>query len=66
MNENTIRNDNKTPAAGSKSYQVNKMTFIVEPVFRDEGDSLGDILFKLMRDDAESANPTIRRHDKED
>ena len=64
MNENAVCADNKT--AESKSYKVDKMTFIVEPVYRDEGDSLGNILFKLMRDDAESANPTNRRHDKED
>ncbi len=64
MNENAVCTDNKS--AESKSYKVDKMTFIVEPVYRDEGDSLGNILFKLMRDDAESANPTNRRHDKED
>ncbi len=38
------------------SYQVKNMTFIVEPVFRSEGNCLGDILFKMMKDDVESEN----------
>lgn len=35
------------------TYQVGNMTFIVEPVFKPEGESLAAILLRLMKADVE-------------
>ena len=35
------------------SYQIEKIMFMVEPVYRDEGETLAAILLKLMQADAE-------------
>lgn len=35
------------------SYQIDKITFVVEPVYNDEGETLAAILLKLMQADAE-------------
>lgn len=35
------------------SYQIEKITFMVERVYRDEGETLAAILLKLMQADAE-------------
>ena len=35
------------------SYQIEKITFMVEPVYSDEGETLAAILLKLMQADAE-------------
>lgn len=35
------------------SYQIDKITFVVEPVYSDEGETLAAILLKLMQADAE-------------
>ena len=37
------------------TYQVGKITFIVTPVYKDEGEPMRDILLKLMLADLESA-----------
>lgn len=37
------------------TYQVRKITFIVTPVYKDEGEPMRDILLKLMLADLESA-----------
>ena len=36
-------------------YQVGKITFIVTPVYKDEGEPMRDILLKLMLADLEPA-----------
>ncbi|MVB11598.1 hypothetical protein CAFE_23190 [Caprobacter fermentans] len=62
--ENTrtaVHNSNIPPSASGRSrldktstYKVDGKTFIVEPVFKTEGhDTLGTILIKLMRADAD-------------
>jgi len=35
------------------TYQVGKITFIVTPVYKDEGEPMRDILLKLMLADLE-------------
>ena len=35
------------------SYQIDKITFVVGPVYSDEGETLAAILLKLMQADAE-------------
>ncbi len=42
--------DNRTE---EYSYQIEKITFVVEPVYNDEGETLAAILLKLMQADAE-------------
>ena len=37
------------------TYQVGKITFIVTPVYNDEGEPMRDILLKLMLADLEPA-----------
>ena len=37
------------------TYQVGKITFIVTPVYKDEGEPMRDILLKLMLADLEPA-----------
>lgn len=34
-------------------YQIDKITFVVGPVYSDEGETLAAILLKLMQVDAE-------------
>ena len=36
-------------------YQIGKITFIVTPVYKDEGEPMRDILLKLMLADLEPA-----------
>lgn len=35
------------------TYQIGKITFVVTPVYKDEGESMCDILLKLMLADLE-------------
>ena len=37
------------------TYQVGKITFIVTPVYKDEGEPMRDILLRLMLADLEPA-----------
>ncbi len=37
------------------SYQVDKITFIVTPVYKESGETIKDILLRLMRADLERA-----------
>ena len=37
------------------TYQIGKITFIVTPVYKDEGEPMRDILLKLMLADLEPA-----------
>lgn len=37
------------------SYQIGKITFVVTPVHKESGESMKDILLKLMRADLERA-----------
>lgn len=37
------------------TYQVGKITFIVTPVYKDNGETLRDILLRLMLADLEPA-----------
>ena len=34
--------------SGSYIYEIGKMRFIVTPVYKDEGETIQDILLKLM------------------
>lgn len=43
------------PTREEHTYQVGKITFIVTPVYKDEGEPMRDILLKLMLADLESA-----------
>jgi hypothetical protein len=61
-----IQNKESVHNEKSPTYQVKNMTFIVEPVFRSEGNPLGNILLKMMKDDVESENPANRRRDSGD
>ena len=36
------------------TYQVDKITFIVTPIYREDGESMRDILLKLMLSEMES------------
>lgn len=36
-------------------YQVDKITFVVTPVYNESGEAIQDILLKLMRADLERA-----------
>ena len=45
----------RTKFADSSAYQVGKITFIVTPVYKDEGEPMRDILLKLMLADLEPA-----------
>lgn len=43
-----------TPAAKEEyTYQVDKLTFIVTPVYKETGESMRNILLKLMLSDLE-------------
>ena len=43
-----------TPAAKEEyTYQVDKLTFIVTPVYKENGESMRNILLKLMLSDLE-------------
>ena len=37
------------------TYQVDKIKFIVTPVYKEEGETMGDILLKLMQAELDSA-----------
>ena len=37
------------------TYQVDKIKFIVTPVYKDDGETMRDILLKLMLSELESA-----------
>lgn len=43
------------PAAEEYVYHIGKIRFIVTPVYKDKGESMRDILLKLMLDDLEPA-----------
>lgn len=36
-------------------YQVDKITFVVTPIYNESGETIQDILLKLMRADLERA-----------
>ena len=42
------------------TYQIGKITFIVTPVYKDEGEPMRDILLKLMVADLEPAYPAVK------
>ena len=44
----------------SHVYNLDNRVFIVNPVYRDNGESAKDILVKLMREDARVDNTTPR------
>ena len=55
--ENAVFLAHKQPLSASKilatakeeyTYQVDKIKFIVTPVYKEEGETMGDILLKLM------------------
>ena len=37
------------------TYQIGKIIFVITPVYKDEGESMRDILLKLMLADLEPA-----------
>ena len=39
-------------------YEIGKMKFVVEPVYKDKGETIWDILLKLMLDDLGLDSPT--------
>jgi hypothetical protein len=41
--------------AGTFKYKADKITFIVNPVYKQSGETINEILKKLMREDAENA-----------
>ena len=43
------------PTKEEYTYQAGKNTFIITPVYKDEGESMRDILLKLMLADLEPA-----------
>ena len=44
-----------SPASNEEyTYQVEKITFIVTPVYKETGESMQDILLKLMLSELES------------
>ena len=44
-----------TPKREEYTYQVDKITFIVTPVYKADGEPMRDILLKLMLADLEPA-----------
>ena len=40
--------ENPVPVKEEYTYQVGKIQFIVTPVYKDKGESMRDILLKLM------------------
>ena len=49
------RMEDPTPVKEEYTYQVGKIQFIVTPVYKDKGESMRDILLKLMLADLEPA-----------
>ena len=47
--------ENAVPVKEEYTYQVGKIQFIVTPVYKDKGESMRDILLKLMLADLEPA-----------
>lgn len=47
--------ENPVPVKEEYTYQVGKIQFIVTPVYKDKGESVRDILLKLMLADLEPA-----------
>ena len=47
--------ENPVPVKEEYTYQVGKIQFIVTPVYKDKGESMRDILLKLMLADLEPA-----------
>ena len=45
--------EDPVPVKEEYTYQVGKITFIVTPVYKDKGESMRDILLKLMLADLE-------------
>lgn len=43
------------PKKEEYSYQIGKITFIVQPVHKESGEAMKEILLKLMRNDLERA-----------
>ena len=47
--------EDPVPVKEEYTYQVSKIQFIVMPVYKDKGESMRDILLKLMLADLEPA-----------
>ena len=47
--------EDPVPVKEEYTYQVGKIQFIVTPVYKDKGESMHDILLKLMLADLEPA-----------
>ena len=45
------------------TYQVGKITFIVRPVYKENGESMEDILLKLMLDCFKIASFPVAKHE---
>ena len=45
-----------TTAKEEYTYQVDKIKFIVTPVYKEEGETMGDILLKLMLSELDSVS----------
>jgi hypothetical protein len=52
-NEQTSNARNQNEENDSIKYHVEKMTFVVNPIFRESGDTLEKILIKLMQKEVE-------------
>ena len=47
--------EDPVPIKEEHTYQVGKIQFIVKPVYKDKGESMRDILLKLMLAELEPA-----------
>ncbi len=53
-NSAAIRSNNNPPLNEKTTYRYGNRSFVVEPVFKEEGpETLGDILLRLMKADSE-------------
>ena len=50
--------EDPVPVKEEYTYQVGKIQFIVTPVYKDKGESMRDILLKLMLADLEPVSYT--------
>ncbi len=54
-NSATVRSNKNDPPLNEKTtYRYDNRSFVVEPVFKEEGpETLGDVLLRLMKADSE-------------
>ncbi len=54
-NSATVRSNKNNPPLNEKTtYRYGNRSFVVEPVFKEEGpETLGDVLLRLMKADSE-------------